>query len=233
MPHQPLFKDWLKIKIAPWLVYVIVRIWFGTVRVKILNPEVYRDYFLHNTSGRNVVAGSWHRHAIFFFYFFRNLGPRGIMISKSVDGEFTAKIASFLGYTPIRGSSSKGGTKALQRLIDFMRVKGGARLSGTAVDGPRGPARVMKTGMLAVAKESGSWFVPMTCSGDNVFTFSRAWDRTIIPKPFSNVMMDFGAPVFIAPDITRENLDALRRRTGTLLNDMTDNVDRLCGYTGG
>lgn len=233
MPFKLLLKNWLKSKTAAWLVYVIVKIWFGTVRVKILNPEVYRKYFLNNTSGRNVVAGSWHRHAIFFFYFFRNLGPRGIMISKSVDGEFTAKIACYLGYTPIRGSSSKGGTQALQGLIDFMRVRGGTRFSGTAVDGPRGPARVMKTGMLAVAKESGSWFIPMACSGNNVLTFSKAWDRTIITKPFSKVVMDFAAPVFIAPDSTRESLETLRQRTGKLLNEMTDNVDRLCGYTGG
>jgi lysophospholipid acyltransferase (LPLAT)-like uncharacterized protein len=227
------YQNWFKVNVAPWLVYMIVRIWFGTVRVKILNPQVYRDYFLKNSSGRNVVAGSWHRHAIFFFYFFRNLGPRGIMISKSVDGEFTARIARFLGYTPIRGSSSKGGSEALQRLIDFMRVRGVTRLCGTAVDGPRGPARVMKTGMLAVAKESGSWFVPMACSGTNVLTFPKAWDRTIVPKPFSKIIMDFGQPILVPQCISRDELETLREQNGILLNEMTDRVDRLCGYAGG
>ncbi len=233
MNFRMLFKKWLRGSAGPWLVYTLVRVWFGTVRVKILNPSVFRDYFLENADGRNVVAGSWHRHAIFLFYYFRNLGPRGIMISKSVDGEFTAKIARYLGYTPIRGSSSRGGAAALQQLIDFMRGGSETRFCGTAVDGPRGPARVMKTGMLAVAKESESWFIPMACSGTSVITFPKAWDRTIIPKPFSKIIMDFGTPVFIPPTISGDDLENLRHRTGRILNDMTDNVDRLCGYTGG
>ena len=233
MGFKTLFTKWLRGAAAPWLAYTAVRLWFGTVRVKILNPSVYRNYFLDADLGRNVVAGSWHRHAIFFFYFFRNLGPRGIMISKSVDGEFTAKIARYLGYTPIRGSSSKGGTAALQRLIEFMRVRGVTRYCGTAVDGPRGPSRVMKTGMLAVAKESGAWFIPMACSGTNVLTFPRAWDRTIVPKPFSRIVMDFGEPFRVPHDISRADLEKLRMRIGRLLNEMTDNVDRMCGYTGG
>jgi lysophospholipid acyltransferase (LPLAT)-like uncharacterized protein len=233
MTFPTLLKRWFRGTAAPWLVFTLVRVWFGTVKVKILNPPVFRDYFLNSSGGRNVVAGSWHRHAIFFFYFFRNLGPRGIMISKSVDGEFTAKIAEYLGYTPIRGSSSRGGAAALQKLIEFMRVRGRTRFCGTAVDGPGGPARVMKTGMLAVAKESGSWFIPMACSGTRVITFPKAWDRTIIPKPFSKIIMDFGEPFLIPAMISREDLENMRHRTGVLLNAMTDNVDRLCGYAGG
>jgi len=228
-----LLKKWLTTKAAPWLAYTIVRLWFGTVRVKILNPSVYRDYFLKGANGRNVVAGSWHRHAVFFFYFFRTLGPRGIMISKSKDGEFTAKIAEHLGYTPIRGSSSRGGAAALQGLIRFMQVQGETRFCGTAVDGPRGPARVIKTGMLAVAKESGSWFIPMACSGTRVMTFPKAWDRTIIPKPFSKIVMDFGAPFIIPKDISPVDMEEMRRNTGVILNKLTDNVDRICGYAGG
>ena len=233
MNFKGLLKKWLTTEAAPWLAYTVVRLWFGTVRVKILNPSVYRDYFVKNGSGRNVVGGSWHRHAIFFFYFFRTLGPRGVMISQSKDGDFTAKVAMHMGYTPIRGSSSKGGSAALRGLIEFMKFKGEARLSGTAVDGPRGPARVMKTGMLAVAKESGSWFVPMACSGTNVITFPKAWDRTIIPKPFSKIVMDFGEPFTIPPDISPADMDEVRRSTEAILNKMTDNVDRICGYTGG
>jgi len=230
---KALLKRWLAGKAAPWLVYSIARLWFGTVRVEIHNPSVFREYFQNPDLGRNVVAGSWHRHAVFFFYFFRTLGPRGIMISRSADGDFTAKIAQHLGYTPIRGSSSRGGPAALQRLIGFMQATGQTRFCGTAVDGPGGPARVMKTGMLAVAKESGSWFIPMACSGTKVITFPKAWDRTIIPRPFSKVVMDFGGPFIVPPDISRPDMEKLCQSTGKILNEMTDRVDRICGYKGG
>jgi len=68
MEFKVLLKNWFREKVAPWLTYTAVRLWFSTVRVKILNPSVYRDHFLRPGNDRNVVAGSWHRHAIFFFY---------------------------------------------------------------------------------------------------------------------------------------------------------------------
>jgi lysophospholipid acyltransferase (LPLAT)-like uncharacterized protein len=99
----------IRLEITAFLAVTLVRLWFGTVRVEILNRPVYEKYFKDPATG-NVVAGSWHRHAIFLFYFFRNLGPRGIMISRSRDdGSLTGRIAQYLGYTPVRGFSSKGG----------------------------------------------------------------------------------------------------------------------------
>lgn len=217
-----------RIEVKSALITLLARLWFGTVRVRILNRSIYEDYFRSAHTG-NVVAGSWHRHAIFLFYFFRDLGRRGIMISRSLDGEMTAGIARRFGYTPIRGSSSRGGTAALQEMVRFMAAPGPKRLCGTAVDGPRGPARVLKKGMLALAKESGAWFVPMACSADRVWTFPRAWDRTILPKPFSRVLIDFGQPFRVPADLSGEGLEALRKQTENSLNRLTDRVDRLCG----
>ena len=218
----------IQIEAKAALVTALARLWFGTVCVELLNRSIYEEYFRTAHTG-NVVAGSWHRHAIFLFYFFRDLGQRGIMISRSRDGEMTAGIARRFGYTPIRGSSSRGGGKALAEMVRFMSVPGVKRLCGTAVDGPRGPARVLKKGMLALAKETGAWFVPVACSGNRLVTLHRAWDRTILPKPFSRVIVDFGQPFRVAPDISAEDFEALRAKTEGLLNRLTDRVDRLCG----
>ncbi|MFW5957692.1 MAG: lysophospholipid acyltransferase family protein [Desulfosalsimonas sp.] len=223
-------KDRLKAEVAAFLAVNLARLWFGTVRVEILNPEVYEKYFRDRSTG-NVVAGSWHRHAVFLFYFFRKLGPRGIMISRSRDGELTARVAQHLGYTPVRGSSSRGGLEALSAMMDYMKDRSEKRLCGTAVDGPRGPARKMKKGMAAVAKESGSWFIPMACSGTRVITFSKAWDKTIIPKPFSRVVVDFGEPVSIPAETPEEDFNRICADIEDELNRLTDKVDRICGYT--
>jgi lysophospholipid acyltransferase (LPLAT)-like uncharacterized protein len=225
------WKDKVRLEISASLITLLARIWFGTVRVKVLNREVYEKYFKGSRSG-HVVAGSWHRHSIFLFYFFRNLGSRAIMISRSMDGELTARIAKRLGYTPIRGSSSKGGEKALDAMIDFLNHSDKKRLCGTPVDGPRGPARQMKKGMLALAKETGAVFIPMACSGNRVITLKRAWDKTILPKPFSRVMVDFDEPVFIPNDVTDEAFEKIRQDLEVKLDQLTDKVDRLCGYTG-
>jgi hypothetical protein len=223
------WKEKFKLEFKASLITLLARIWFGTVRVKVLNRKVYEEYFKGSRSG-HVVAGSWHRHSIFLFYFFRNLGSRAIMISRSMDGELTARIATRLGYTPIRGSSSKGGGKALNAMMDFLNESPEKRLCGTPVDGPKGPARVMKKGMLALAKETGAVFIPMTCCGNRVFTLRKAWDKTILPKPFSRVIVDFAEPVFIPKDVTDAEFEKIRQNLETTLNQLTDRVDRICGY---
>lgn len=229
--HPLTWKDKLKLETSAALITLLARIWFGTVRVKVLNREVYEKYFKGGQSG-HVVAGSWHRHAIFLFYFFKNLGPRAIMISRSKDGELTARIAKRLGYTPIRGSSSKGGGQALDAMINYLNSTPDKRLCGTPVDGPKGPNRKMKRGMLVLARETGSVFIPMACSGTRVITFKNAWDKTILPKPFSKMVVDFDDPVFIPKDVTDEEFETIRCELEAKLDQLTDKVDRICGYQG-
>ena len=212
--------------LATWL----ARAWFATVRVSIINRKVY-DLHLRQLDGtHHLVGGAWHRNAIFLFYFFRNLGNRLVMISRSLDGEMTAGIARRFGYTPVRGSSSRGGSQALKEMIAVMNAGDKKYLCGTAVDGPRGPARKMKKGMLAVARRTGALFVPMACSGNRLITFPKAWDKTILPKPFSRMTIIFGEPVSIPAELTDEELETLRQSLEDELNRLTDKVDRMCGY---
>jgi len=212
--------------LAAWL----ARVWFATVRVSIVDRNVYDRHFRQTGRPHHVVGASWHRHAIFLFYFFRNLGDRLIMISRSLDGEMTANIARRFGYTVVRGSSSRGGHQALKQMVDVMNTSGKKYLCGTAVDGPRGPARVMKKGMVAVARQTGALFVPMACSGNRMITFPKAWDQTILPKPFSRITITFGDPVAIPADLSDSELEAFCQKLEDRLNHLTDEVDRICGY---
>ena len=213
-----------------WMLTIAVRIWFGTVRVELMNRDRYESCLMDPVTG-NIVAGAWHRNAIFLFYFFRTVGPRGIMISRSKDGDVVANVAKRFGYATMRGSSSRGGSQALRQMIAYLKETNEKRLCGTPVDGPRGPARIMKKGMLAVAKETGSLFVPIACSGTRVLTFHKAWDKTMIPLPFSKIVIDFGEPFHIPPDADDAEMESIRHRTEQTLNEMTDHLDRICGYS--
>jgi lysophospholipid acyltransferase (LPLAT)-like uncharacterized protein len=216
--------------VVSWALSTLVRLWFGTVRVELRHRDRFERYAQDPASG-NIVAGVWHRNAIFLVYFFRSLGASAaIMISRSKDGEIAARVVQCLGYHTIRGSSSRGGAQALQQMIGWMRATHEKRLCGTPVDGPRGPARVMKKGMLAVARESGALFVPIACSGNRVLTFAKAWDKTMIPLPFSKMVIDFGEPFRVPADIDDGELEQLRRQAEKTLNTMTEELDRLCGY---
>ena len=228
MPYS--FKQRAKAAAISFLATWFARLWFATVRISIVNRDVYDRHFRQVGIPHHVVGASWHRNAIFLFYFFRNLGDRLIMISRSLDGEITAGVARRFGYTPIRGSSSRGGSEALQQMIDVMNGGQKKYLCGTAVDGPRGPARKLKKGMVAVAIQTGALFVPMACSGNRLITFPRAWDKTIIPKPFSRMTIAFGEPVTIPAGLPRHDLDTLCRKLEDDLNHLTDTVDQKCGY---
>jgi lysophospholipid acyltransferase (LPLAT)-like uncharacterized protein len=228
MPYS--FKQRTKAAIIGFSVAWLARLWFATVRVTIVNRQVYDRHFRQTGIPHHVVGASWHRHSIFLFYFFRNLGDRLIMISRSLDGEMTAAIARQYGYTPVRGSSSRGGRQALQQMIDVMNKGDKKYLCGTAVDGPQGPPRKLKKGMVALARQTGALFVPMACSGDRVITFPKAWDRTILPKPFSRMTIAFGEPVAIPEDIADDELKSLCQDLEDKLNRMTDTLDRKCGY---
>lgn len=220
--------NWSKAILA-WLVTWIVKIWFGTVRVKIVDKDVYQQYFTNDRKTGNVVAGAWHHNAIFFFYYFRKLKNSCVLISRSKDGDFTAEIAQRFGYDVIRGSSSRGGKEALTEMVDYMRREP-AKICGTPVDGPRGPACVMKKGMLALAMQTDSWFIPMACSGSRVITLHKAWDKTILPKPFSKMYLTFGTPVKIPNDISNEALEKTRAEKEEELTRITDRADRISGY---
>jgi len=226
------FMERIRISVLSWLASWIVRLWFGTVRVEIINRKVYEEYFLNNRDKGNVVVTSWHRHALFLYYFFRNIKNGVAMVSRSKDGELVARVGKRFGYDSVRGSSSKGGGEALYAMIDYMNRGGAPKFCGTAVDGPRGPARVVKKGMLVLARETGAYFIPMACSGTKVITFHKAWDKTIIPYPFSTVVMEFHDPFIIPKDISEEELENLRERTEKILNEITDNVDKIAGYNG-
>jgi len=196
----------------------IVKLWFGTVRVKIIDRDIYEQYFTNNRVTGNVVAGS-----------FRKLKNSCVLISRSKDGDFTARVAALLGYDVIRGSSSRGGQEALAELVNYMK-HGPAKICGTPVDGPRGPARIMKKGMLVLAMETDSWFIPMACSGSRVITFHKAWDRTIIPRPFSTIYLTFGRPIKISKNTSREELETIRTAGEEELNRITDRADQISGY---
>lgn len=216
--------------VLPWLITTLVRLWFGTVRVKVIDKEIFNQYFTNERQTGNVVAGAWHRNAVFFFYYFRKMKNACIMVSSSKDGDLVTGIARRFGYDVIRGSSSKGGRSALVNMVDYMKGNAESSICGTPVDGPRGPARQMKRGMLVLARDAGAYFVPMACSGSRVITFHKAWDKTIIPQPFSKMVLTFGTPIRIPEDISDEDLELVRQAAEKDLDAITDRADQITGY---
>jgi lysophospholipid acyltransferase (LPLAT)-like uncharacterized protein len=123
-----------------------------------------------------------------------------IVISEHRDGEIIARIAESLGYSTVRGSSSRGGSRAL---IGLMRELDAGRDGAITPDGPRGPARVFAPGAAVAAQRTGALIAPIRAQASRAWRLN-SWDRFLIPKPFARVRVSFGPLTAVEAATPRE-----------------------------
>ena len=150
-------------------------------------------------SGRVPIYCLWHDRIFAGTYFLRD---RGIVVitSQSLDGEYIARFLKRFGFGTVRGSSSRGGVRALVEMIRYMRL--GLRMAFT-VDGPRGPRYVAKTGPIMLAKKTGNPILPFVVECDKFWTVS-SWDKMQIPRPFTRARFVFGEPIDVPGEASVE-----------------------------
>jgi lysophospholipid acyltransferase (LPLAT)-like uncharacterized protein len=157
------------------------------------------------SSGRQPVMAFWHGRILPATYYFRR---RGIVVitSENFDGEWIARIIERFGFGTARGSSSRGGLKAMLQLVRDME-KG--KPAGFTLDGPRGPARVAQPGAIWLARATGNPVLPFHLEAASHWT-ANSWDRTQIPKPFSTVALVVGEPFDVPADAGDDQLESAR-----------------------
>jgi lysophospholipid acyltransferase (LPLAT)-like uncharacterized protein len=111
-----------------------------------------------------------------------------IMISQSRDGEIVARMCKYNGWNAVRGSSSRGGMKALKCMITKLKE---TKLAGHIIDGPKGPSGKVKPGVIRLAHATDAVIVPVFVSAEKAWHFN-SWDKFLLPKPFSKVRLGFG-----------------------------------------
>ena len=155
--------------------------------------------------GPRPIMAFWHGRVLTATYYFRRRGIV-VMISENFDGEWIARIIERFGFRTSRGSSSRGGQRAL---LELKREMEKGFPSGFAVDGPRGPARKAQPGAVWLAKLTGNPVVPFHMEASSYWSLS-SWDRTQIPKPFSTVALSVGAPIDVPRAADEPTLEAKR-----------------------
>jgi lysophospholipid acyltransferase (LPLAT)-like uncharacterized protein len=117
-----------------------------------------------------------------------------------------AQIAMRLGFRPVRGSSSRGGKEALAAIIEDLALN---PFAVHAVDGPQGPKGVVKAGLIRMAQLSRAAIFPVYISVDRAW-ITHSWDRFLIPKPFSRILIRWEDPIFVAEDMDSATFEAIR-----------------------
>jgi lysophospholipid acyltransferase (LPLAT)-like uncharacterized protein len=143
-------------------------------------------------AGQPPIFAFWHGRILAATLYFRD---RGIVVitSENFDGEWIARIIRRFGYGTARGSSSRGGVRALVRL---RRDLAAGHAAAFTIDGPRGPARVAQAGAVWLAGASGCPILPFHIEAAKFWTVN-SWDRHQVPKPGADIAIAIGEPIEI------------------------------------
>ncbi len=203
----------------------LIRAWGGTWRVEV-HGEQYREEACRYAPFH--VYAFWHGRMLPLSYSFREQSFQ-LLASEHRDGELMGQIVRRLGYGHVRGSSTRGGARAIRELVT--RLLAGYHL-GLTVDGPVGPRYIFKPGPIEIAKLSGAPVVPVTAATRNPWVLS-SWDAFQIPKPFARVSVRFGSPIVVPPDAGEEMLEQKRREAERELVDLTRMNDEFVANSHG
>ena len=180
------YRYWLT-SLVPGLLYHLLRAYSWTFRLHVENEKPWLDYL---QGGGRVLLCGWHQQFFAAIRHFKSYAPYrpALMISQSKDGDIIAGIAEKSGWHTVRGSSSRDGGRALKEMVGQLQLTG---LAAHVVDGPRGPAGIIKAGAVSLARASGAVVVPLYTASDRAWYF-KSWDRFMLPKPFAKVNLRFG-----------------------------------------
>lgn len=173
-----------------WLLSTFIKL---TTTLSVVRGEHRRR--LRDADQRFIYA-FWHQRQAFFTVSHRG-DKMSMLVSRSVDGEMIAEtIRRCCGVVSVRGSSSRGASDAVRGLIT--RLKGGFDL-GITPDGPKGPRREIKSGVLFLAQKLGVPILPITNAQSNSLTLTKSWDHFQVPMPFGRSVVVYGTPIFVGP----------------------------------
>jgi lysophospholipid acyltransferase (LPLAT)-like uncharacterized protein len=220
------FLESLKYRLVGWLAGTLLRLWFCTCRVEIEENKLMEQFV---KPGLSTLVVTWHRAAIYGIYYMSTQCRAAIMISRSKDGEYLARLARNLGMVPVRGSSGRGGSQALDEMVSYMK-EDSPRYAATVGDGPKGPRYEAKKGMVVLAMRTGLPLMTYMWSCDRAWIFKKAWDKTMLPKPFSRIVVKAGRIFTYPPEMSQEEIETACQELSGELNRLTREVDAKVGY---
>ena len=212
-------KQRFKASLIGWAGYFVISIIGRTIRWR-SEGDAYLDEIL--SSGHRAIFTFWHGRIFPATYYWRKRGIV-VMTSMNLDGEAIAQCIQRFGYGAARGSSSRGGFRALAEMARDIRS---GRDTAFTIDGPRGPRYVAKQGPVLLAFKTGAAIFCFHISMKRKIQL-KSWDEFQIPLPFTTAVVLKAAPIWVPPDASEAHLRDLHDRMQATLDDLRKRGDSL------
>lgn len=207
----------MKTRLAAWLVPRLICIMYyllsATIRWKVVGRPFSRD------DKQRYLYAFWHARMLMMPRPFRKQWHGYMLISEHRDGAFIADAMHLLGIPTVRGSTTRGGAKAMLSMI--RAVKSENRHLGITPDGPKGPREAVQKGTVQLSMKTGLAMVPL-CYATHRHWRANSWDRFYIPKPFTRGVFVFGDPVSVEDG---EDMDTALQRFQQAMDDARQQAD--------
>lgn len=196
-----------QIRLLGWLAAHLMRLLLGSLRYEIID----RARVLATPPERPLLWAFWHNRLLIMGYAFQRFfpgRPGAALTSVSKDGEIISSILAEFGIRSVRGSSSRGGARAL---VEMKRVLAGGSVMAVTPDGPRGPCYFVNPGIIKLAQITEGHILPVRVTYSHCWRL-RSWDGFMVPWPFARVRIIFDELHRVAPTATDAEFEAERVR---------------------
>ncbi|MEX0716463.1 MAG: lysophospholipid acyltransferase family protein [Planctomycetaceae bacterium] len=209
------------IRLLAWVLASGFRLLFATCRLRVHAVDPATNAYLPPVGPRFLFC-IWHDHIVMTLFSARPRKMAGL-VSRHQDGSFVADTMEVLGILPVRGSTNRGGAQAVRQLLETAREHHIA----ITPDGPLGPRRRLKGGIVYLASRSGRKVVPAVYSCARGWRLRAKWTDMLVPKPFTRIHLVMGEPLAIPADAERDELEEHRARLQAEMERLEAIADRL------
>jgi lysophospholipid acyltransferase (LPLAT)-like uncharacterized protein len=175
--------------VAPAFIDPLARSW----RFRTLHRERWEALV---ATGRPFIYLLWHEALVPLLWQHRHQKIT-IVVSEAREGQYLSDYAARIGYHFLSGSSTRGGARAL---LGAIRALSDGCIAITP-DGPRGPRREIKPGVVRAAQRAGAMILPLHATSHSGWHLNT-WDRMLLPKPFARIQVGYGEPFAVTSGST-------------------------------
>lgn len=168
---------------------LILRFLYNTNKIEIIGDKNYKDAI---SSGKSVIVASWHSTLLTTFMALSQNKYYGMASNHHPDAEIISRVGKKLGWNIVRGSSTDGGKKAYDEMVNILKNPG--NLFAITPDGPQGPAKIPKAGTIKAAQRTGAVIVPSSGQTSKYWSFTN-WHTFYLSKPFGKMVQIYGEPI--------------------------------------